>query len=192
MKIAKLNSKISFVLVVIILVSCNNQKKEKQEIIQTQYDIVKENTESYLSKKLNDPESYEFVELKLIDSVLYKDNIEYRKQFFIELRDETYPLIYKDAELSDKIQECNNILSEIDSIALALGEKVNTVASYTYLFSFRSTNSFGAKVLGEFILQTDPAPMYNIINMTDDKNKVLLNPNDFPGYKAIITKYNRK
>jgi hypothetical protein len=192
MKKAILKSIIYLIGVIIITSSCDTQQKESNDTIPTQYEIVKINAENYINTKLDNPESYEFVELILIDSVLYIDNIEYRKQFFLESRDNTYPLIYKDAELKNKIEECNYMLSEIDSLELSLGERVNNVASFTYLYSFRNTNSFGAKVLNEYILQTDPAPDFRVINFTDDKNKILLNPNDFPGYKSIVAKVNDK
>lgn len=42
-------------------------------------EIVKQNAEAHLKAVMNDPTSYEFVSLKLVDSVLYKDNIHYRR-----------------------------------------------------------------------------------------------------------------
>ena len=48
----------------------------------TQNEIVKRNIETYLKATLNNPESYEFVELELRDSIMYSDNIEYRKKCF--------------------------------------------------------------------------------------------------------------
>ena len=58
------------------LTSCKNEKPLSRD------EIVRNNVEEYLTSRMNDPESYEFVELKLFDSVLYKDNIKYRKIHF--------------------------------------------------------------------------------------------------------------
>lgn len=171
----------------------------------TQDEIVKKNAEEYLKPKLNDPNSYEFVKLELIDSVLYSDNIKYRKERFqkdIEYdkdnleRQERYkteiPSMYKEeevTELNEKIAKNEKILSAIDSLETELGSRKNDVASYTYIFSFRGNNALGAKILNEYIVQTDPKPELTIKNMTDDKDKVFLNPNDFPGYREMIKKY---
>ena len=58
------------------LTSCQSEKEPIQQ------DIVKKNVEEYLKPKMNDPESYEFAELKLTDSILYSDNVKYRKEYF--------------------------------------------------------------------------------------------------------------
>jgi hypothetical protein len=187
-----------FFLTLIGFTSCT----EKQP---TQDEIVKKNAEEYLKPKLNDPNSYEFVKLELIDSILYSDNIKYRKENFqkdIEYNKENLerqasykteiPSIYKEEEvdeLNDKIAKNDKILLAIDSLETALGSKKNDVASYTYIFSFRGNNALGAKILNEYIVQTDPKPELTINNMTDDKDKVFLNPNDFPGYREMIVKY---
>lgn len=171
----------------------------------TQDEIVKKNTEEYLKSNLNDPESYEFVKLELIDSVLYSDNIKYRKDSFqkdLEYdkgnleRQERYkteiPSMYKEEEvaiLNHKISKNEKILSEIEALETKLGSEKNEVASYTYIFTFRGNNALGAKILNEYIVQTDPKPNLTIRNMTNDKDKVFLNPNDFPGYREMIKNY---
>jgi len=65
-----------FVLIALALTSCSEKQLSQNE-------IVKKNVEEDVKEKLNNPSSYEFVKLKLIDSVTYSDNIEYRKNFFI-------------------------------------------------------------------------------------------------------------
>jgi len=47
----------------------------------------------------------------------------------------------------------------------------------------------GAKVLNEYILQTDPAPDFKVLNLAEDRDKVIINPNDFPGYTEMIAKF---
>lgn len=185
-----------FTLISIGLISCSEKKP-------TQNDLVREKSEAYIKEKMNDPKSYEFVKLELIDSITFNDNVEYRKNYFSRSmeydrnsleRQEAYktdlPSMYdeKDAEdLKAKIARNERILSKIDSLANIIEDK-NEVASYTYIFSFRGNNALGAKVINEFVVQTNPAPDFKIINMTDDKDKIILNPNDFPGYSEMIKK----
>jgi hypothetical protein len=186
-----------FTLVSICLFSCTEKVPTRNEIIQ-------KNAEDYLKSKMNDPKSYEFVKIELVDSVLYSDNIKYRQENFkldmeydlsslerVEGYKTEIPSLYDEKEvqeLKDKIEKNRRILSKIDSLAVKLGNKKNEVASYTYIFSFRGNNALGAKILNEYVVQTKPAPDFKIINMTDEKDKIYLNPNDFPGYRDMIEK----
>jgi hypothetical protein len=186
-----------FALMTLGLTSCSEKKPNRDE-------IVIKNAEEYLKAKMNDPKSYEFVKLVLIDSVLYSDNIQYRKEAFSKYleddkdeikRKEGYkidlPSMYDEKEIEElkaQIAKNEKILMKIDSLETKLGNKKNEVASYTYVFSFRGNNALGAKILNEYILQTNPSPDFKVINMTDDKDKVYLNPNDFPGYREMIEK----
>lgn len=195
--------KVKDVLLIIALILVGTSCKEKPL---TQDEIVKQNAEEYAKFQMNDPESYEFVKLELMDSILYSDNIEYRRKYFQEIlqfdeydldRLENYkkeiPILYdkkKVTKAKEKLSEDEEILKKIDSLETILGDRKTEVASYTYNYIFRGKNSLGAKVINQYILQTNPKPNYKIINMTDDKNKVLINPNDFPGYREMITKYN--
>ncbi|HPO48007.1 MAG TPA: hypothetical protein PLS09_04020 [Paludibacteraceae bacterium] len=194
-KLFKTGTIVLCAIVTIGLTSCGKKQL-------TRDDIVKQNAEEYIKSKMNDPNSYEYVKLELIDSVLYSDNIEYRKDYFkhnIEYnqssieQQESYktelPSLYDEQEIKDlnaEIEKSKRILSKIDSIEAQMGDKKNEVASFTYIFSFRGNNALGAKVMNEYIIQTTSAPDFKIINMTNDKNKVLLNPNGFPGYKEMI------
>ena len=193
--------KLQFLIVTIIIGCCVVSCSFKAP---SQADIIRKNVEAYLKENMNDPDSYEFVSLMLIDSVLYQDNVNYRKNMFGEYaqfaqdlleqsnkRFEEFADIYYEEEIEKYKAEISRnelIIEKIDSIANGLGERLNEVASYTYLFKFRGNNAFGSKILNECYLQTDPAPEFNIINLTDDKDKIFLNPNDFPGYHEMIQK----
>lgn len=181
------------------LFSCGEKKATRDELVRIK-------AEEYVKSKMNDPATYEFVKLELKDSVLYSDNIDYRKEYFnrnmgydkeslerLKGYKKEIPSMYskeKEDELNVKIGKNEEILTAIDSIANVLGSRKNEVASYTYLFSFRGNNALGAKILNEYVLQTNPAPDYAVTNMTDDAKKIFLNPNDFPGYKEMILKFN--
>src|SRR5699024_11153577 len=55
-------------ILLLIFSSCSDKKQSQKE-------IVIKNAEQYLKQRLDDPESYEFVELKFRDSTLFIDNI---------------------------------------------------------------------------------------------------------------------
>jgi len=189
---------LGFLAFIVIGVTSCSVKQPKQD------DIVKKKAEAYVKEKMNDPISYEFVKLELIDSITFNDNIEYRKDYFsrnmeydlssLERKEgykTEFPSMYNEKDIADlkaQIEKNKRIVSKIDSLETLLGNKKNEVASYTYIFSFRGNNTLGAKILNEYVLQTDAAPDFEIINMTDDKDKIFLNPNDFPGYREMIEK----
>ncbi|MCH8490220.1 MAG: hypothetical protein LAT81_09880 [Oceanicaulis sp.] len=168
----------------------------------TQQKIVQDNIEDYLFDKLNDVESYEFVKLDLIDSITFSNNIEFRRKSYVKkIESDEYSLnienkfsgsISSDANLNnivrleESIAKNKRILSVIDSITDHLGDNVNKVASYTYHFAFRANNSLGVKTLSNFIVQTDTAPSFRILNLTDNENEVFLTPNGFPGYDLVL------
>lgn len=177
--------------------SCNKQPSMD--------DIVRQNVEAYLKPNLNDPQSYEFLELRLIDSVLYKDNIQFRKKMFQDLiadsekeiesqikykDDKVFASLYNEErviENENKIIRNKTILMKIDSIEKQMGSQVNEVASYTYGYRIRANNKMGAKVINEYYLQTKPAPSYEVLNLASDSGKMYSAPNGFPGYEEILT-----
>lgn len=187
-------------LIVIIFSSCQY----------TQQEIVKQNVEEYVKLRMDDPDSYEFVELTFKDSVLISDNIKYRRNDFkryIEYKKDQILILerykadssslYSEEEANkikkEGIKEINNtikrsklILTKIDSLEALLGTSVNNVASYTYSFSYRGNNKLGEKVLNKNILQTNPAPDFKILNLGTSKEEVLLNTSDFPGYREMM------
>jgi len=189
----------------LLFYSCG-ESKEKEV---SQYDQVLQLVENAVTPKLNDPKSYEFVELVLVDSVLIKDNVEYRLNYFshnlefAESRVEVYKG-YKSSEsflfdsLSLKSQENNvleykEILKGIDSIKVSLNDRLNDVASYTYSYTFRGNNKMGALVLNTYLIQTDPLAPFEVINIAENEDELFLIPNQFEGYlelvKPIIEKY---
>lgn len=186
-----------------LLASCSTNTSEEVVTALSRDEVVRNNAEEYIIPKLGDPDSYEFASLELIDSVLYKDNIEYRKDHFARALEyaqgqvdrqlefkKDFPTVYKEEVLlgyQEDVKKNEAMLSKIDSLTSALGEKSNEVASYTYIYKFRNTNGFGAKVLNERIIQTTPD--LGILNMADDTKDLYLNPNDFPGYQEVVVKH---
>lgn len=179
-------------LLVSFLFSCGNENNRE--------DRVKQNVEELIKKSMDDPKSYEFVSIEVIDSVTYKDNIDYRKEHFVKSlnmnRDniDFYTEIGKNEEIEKyqlEMKKDSLIIDEINSIEQKLGDEVNKIASYTYQFKCRGNNKFGAKILVSYYVQTD-FRNDSIINITDDIDKLYLNPTDFPGYIDLLNKYRTK
>lgn len=199
--------KITFLILSVsaLLQSCSSDKKTSPvEEKMTQNEIVKKNIENQLMQSMHDTSSYEFVKIQLIDSILFIENINYRTEYFkndissiesnikrIENYKTSLPALYNEKELkreSEKLNRNKIILSKIDSLKKIIASDTNKVASYTYLFGFRGKNKLGAKILSNYFVQTKTSPDFEIINMVKDKNKLYLNPNDFPGYRETINK----
>lgn len=178
----------------------------------SKYDIIKQNAEEKIKSIMNDPDSYEFNKLEIIDSFLYRDNIKYRRDYFTEnlsevlkdIEEEEYykvkfPSIFNEMKYNSLLEDKEKqlkinkiVLPKIDSLETLLGNKVNDVASYTCIFSFRGNNLLGAKALTHYYLQTSPSPDFKITNLTTDEDELFLNPNDFPGYREMLSEYYNK
>ena len=128
----------------------------------TQQETVKNNAITAIKERLDNPKSFEFVEIKFLDSVTYQDNIEYRKR---------------------KQKNDSAIMEVIKDIESKLENK-QSAASYTYLVKYRCKNALNAIVTNEIIVQTNPD--LSILNLANDMDKVLLNPNDFPNYRERV------
>lgn len=148
---------------------------------------VKEQLEAKLKAAMNDPESYEFASLTLVDSNLYSDNAAalrgnwqqfrdiYQGTISREQRYQADPLLNSlfDAEnlrkAENNLASNNAVVAAIDSLALAMGADTNHVASYTYEFAFRGKNAMGAKVLSQKFVQTGVGPKFEIITVEDKR-----------------------
>ncbi|MDC8002494.1 hypothetical protein POV27_00390 [Aureisphaera galaxeae] len=182
------------------LTSCGSNPNEDRQ------NIVKTNLESSLLKKLHAPDSYQFGALELVDSVLYKDNVTYHKNFYsLNLngakegleRQQKYKEEKSSMYVEEKVNSLNaevkkyeTILTEIDKLTEQLGEKTNDVASYTYRFTFKSENTQGVLSEYKYLVQTKPGPDYKIIELVQNESQALLHPNDFPGFTEMIKNYN--
>lgn len=191
----KIKNVLTVLLFLILLISCTKKEPTRDE-------IVKNNVEQYLMDKLDDPDSYEFVEISLRDSTLYKENIvmeidnwKSSLQFDKDQleRQERYkeelPYLFNEEDYENykaKVKKDELIIKKIDSLKEALGARVNDVAAYSFFFKFRANNKLGAKTLHAFVVQTKMGPDYDLINFTNEKEKIILNPNRYPGYEEII------
>ena len=184
------------VFAVAALFSCSKSKSDEQQ------SIVQKNIEEHVKPKLNDPSSYEFGDLKLIDSVDYQNNINEQRNTYQTLLEfderaleDLKKLREQDSYLYDKAQEekvqnsvakYKVLISKVDSIEKHMGEKVKETASYTYKYSFRGKNALGAVVLNEYFVRTSTGPDYKIVNVAEEEENLSLIPNGFPGHEEVV------
>jgi hypothetical protein len=149
--------KLVLVLMAMALVSCSNESKMKSEI------------KTYLDKNAKDPKSYEFTELKIVDTVTVGDvnkrivddinyNIEGAKKDIIFQNEmiTKYPTLSHTEEIS-KIKE-NEIEIANFTKELELNKKDFTnkgVLGYVAIHKFRIKNGFGALDLSEMFVEFD-------------------------------------
>ena len=144
---------------------------------------LREVVEAKLKTDMNDWSSYEFVSAEAIDTVKYIDNINFRKDFFKERIEREKGL---SINLSNSIKKDSLILIGIDSIQNVMGNKVNDDVAYLYKYKFRGKNKLGALILEEYLVYISPSG--ELIQMTNDENKLYNNPGEFPGYVELVKK----
>jgi hypothetical protein len=189
------------ILFVLIITGCNSFEP------QTRDEIFKKNLIEYLKHSMHDPKSLDIIEIRLIDSVTYLNNIEHRRSNFVSYKEsaesqlEYYDRNYRKDKYMKKyfkqekydsylkeIERENWVINGIDSIRAAMGESVNDIASYLYSVTLRGKNTFGGKVLNTIYVQTKNAPEYYIHHIVYDMYDIDLSPNNFPGYIDLVLK----
>ena len=167
-------------LIAVSLFSCSNESKMKNGII------------DYLNKNAKDPKSYEFVDLKVIDTItvgecaenlittnielIAEKNLEIQKRKD-EIKDAQEDLDYKEFKIDfDKI--INSSKSSISIFELEINDyksenlklkKINAlkdVVFYNIAHKFRLKNGFGALDLDQKYVLFDKD--FNVKNMTND------------------------
>jgi hypothetical protein len=161
-----------------ILISCNTTTKkteEKKEPVKTTADVIRENIEAYIQDKLHDPNSYEFIDLSVLDTITYKENIEEFKTS-TKLNIETARILKDQSD----IKIYNNRLIKLKEIEKSIQDSLNNTAAYLYSFKFRANNKMGALTLHDYYVQLTSEPEYEVLNMTTEFDKLYLEPNGFP------------
>ena len=72
---------------------------------------------------------------------------------------------------------------------LWLWKYLNDIAAFRYIFTFRAKNGFGALVLNDYFLELTPGPDYKILNIAENRDKLLVEPNGYPGQKELYSRY---
>jgi hypothetical protein len=180
-------------------------------------EIVLKSFNDTISSFLDDPKSYEFVSMKISDSITFGENIEVTKSWVLDDQTFSYKLMtlsqqslnnynenpalakmFKDeilksqneiSEYEGKIKEGETKIAFLDSISKSIGIRNGEIAAYTYIFQFRAKNKLGALILDNIYVQTTSAPDYKILNITNKEGKLFLTPNGFPGREAFKEKF---
>jgi len=176
----------------------NTGKSEnKAEEILDRDGMVRKSIERKLQKEMHDPKSYEFVSLLCLDSITYRKNLEYILKDCAQSIEEdqrmhksnssfnrSYPGSYSKEDLEKlqlKIEKEKVLLEKCKTIGDSLGNKLNEVASYLYVFEMRGNNKMGGKVLQEYYVQTSNEHPYVIYNMATEVSELILAPGTLPG-----------
>jgi hypothetical protein len=172
---------------------------------QTRDEIFEMNLVEYLKSNMHDPASLEIIEIRLIDSVSYLENIEYRKSRFIDhkkfaeyqletyesnyLRNKYLKKYFKQEEYDQYLKDIEKekwLIDGIDSIAKTMGENVKDIASFLYSVTLRGKNGYGANSLNSIYVQTTSAPEYKIHHIAENYGDIDMSPNNFPGYIDLV------
>jgi hypothetical protein len=166
-----MNKFLLFIGVAILAVSCGNT--------QTPEKILKKNLSVYMEKNANDPESYQAMETKIVDTIF----IRYLAKFEISMNEidisdveskikktEQDQLDYPEIDHSSLIKTYN----EMNEISRDNIKKLKALdsADIAYVISdhrCRLKNNFGALSVSNFMVATDEK--MNILLIEDDKDK---------------------
>lgn len=134
-----------------------------------------------LIANLNDPDSFELVEEALIDSTSIRQNL---KKCHIWVGEGTYYKRYQ----PEKYKEIVAKHAAMDSLEAVFEREgiLDSIVAYTYLFKFRATNAFGAKILQDTMVQIEPSG--KLINIASETEDLVIMPGRFPGYNEIFIK----
>lgn len=147
---------IALIFLIVLIVSCNSTSLQDS--------IVKNKIETSILETLDDPSSYEFVNLKLIDSVTHRNNYEIHKSII-----DNVPNHYAKQGMLRELNAIKNSLSHYNQL--------DKVVAYKYILTFNIKEETGEKVLNEVYLQTGIAPEFEIIDVTPNLIEVNITPN---------------
>ena len=133
-------------------------------------------------KILDDPSSFELVDITQIDSTSIRENIEMCKALDCDAE------FYKGWKSEEYIKRLSlkTSLDSAESVFISAGN-IDSIVCYTYRIVYRANNLFGAKVLSDSYIQM--APEGNPIKFAGTLEELAIRPGMFPGYEEI---YGRK
>lgn len=162
-----MTNKLMFILLAIVSIGCQQtQQKEQTEPIKV--DPIQSKFENYLFGFIDDPGSYEFVSLKIIDTISYKNTISKHR-----------------AMLESMIEEINDQhhvrrLRELNEYERATGFNLDSVQRYLYHYKYRANNQNGALQLFDLYVETDPE--HNIKSRHDNYVRLYVHLAKLPGF----------
>jgi len=146
---------------------------------------VRKQFEETMVKKMNDPESYEFVEFIVVDSTIREEVITYAEKYIKQS-------MYSSSKLNSIEEE--KLLSQseaIDSIRAYYDKnpsEKNRPSTYTCKMTVRGKNAFGAKVLSDYYLLVDNSKSYDIIDIAEEKSDIKVQKRKIIPVRNIFSK----
>lgn len=177
-----MNKTTFLVLFAIILIACHKKNAEE---------ICKQNVIEFIKSEMNNPSSFELVSFAIIDTVTYKQNIDYKISEMQEniKSDSTMISFYQSLEYGDykediekrtyEIEKNQKIIAKIQNISECLKDSIYNPAAYKVYVKFREKNAVNTLVINELIGYIDGGGNYEIIQLVSDDGKLFLTPN-FP------------
>lgn len=153
------------------LLGCSAERK-----ITAQEPSLSDKAVTALVSRLDDPDSFELVQIELVDSSSVGKNI----QTFRTVQGD--PTVFRGTSLYAPRVETMRRLDSIENELRQIG-CLDSIVSYSYFVEYRAKNAFGAKVLSSVIIQISPNG--EIWKIAGDPGKLALYPGLFPGYHDI-------
>ena len=143
-------------------------------------DFIQSRAEYFVRKTYNDVDRIFPVR---VDTVTVGDNLDFRISQAADLvssdarlYDTTNSGFYFDMMMKNKAR-----LEALDSLKMALGSELDKIAAYNCIVAYNNPSNIVWVQLG---------PYGNLLNITKDLNKLLINPgNDAPGYFELNSRF---
>ncbi len=183
---------LSFLLISCISFSCSKfPKSEIQEAI-----------EKVIIPQLDDPSSYEFASLQVLDTIRFCDNIQIDRDHFTSMINSSKKNIeyYKGRkggiiDYEENLSNYTQLLEAVNATEKQLGETANNIAAFYCEYKFRFNNSHGQPKLHTLYIQITPKPDFEILAIKENEQGKLLNaPGNYPGRNDIedqLKKYDK-
>lgn len=167
------------------------------------YEIIKHNVVNYTIDSLK-AKKYELIELKLVDSITYKNNIDrdkelvnyalkhWQQQLDNTLENYKYakPQVIEDKTslIIANINQIQRIQFKIDSIETSNEQLLYTSAAYLLMYKYKEQSSFGEPIKHTCYVSTTGYPGYSVLNVQEDLYDLMhLSQKHYPGSDEIKT-----
>lgn len=192
-----LKSTLSLFIMCCIAFSCSKSPKSE----------IQEAIEKIILPQLDDPSSYEFASLQILDTIKYEDNINHDKFLFEKTINDNNDIISRFKKIHQRENEevlnfrLSNEMSAVRVYSKAIeildsienGIQTDKICAYTCCYKFRSNNGLGNLTLNTLYIEISPLLQnYNILNIQNEIEKLSPTPGDYPNKKLVdqqIEKY---
>jgi len=193
---------LKFILSLLLLscISYSCSKSPKSEI--------QEAIEKVILLQLDDPSSYEFASLQILDTVSYIDNINHDKNLIKETIANNNSRIKRTRKIhsNESEERLNFFLSNeieavkiyskalvvLDSIEKNIASQINQTSAYICCYKYRTNNELGNLTLNTLYIEISPSQEYKVIGIQNKIENLSSTPGNYPNKKLVeveIEKY---